>query len=102
MRESERRFRAIFDQEFQFVGLLDARGTLVEVNRAALEGAGISREEAVGRPFWATRWWSHSRAAQQLIRDAVETAAGGEFVRFETEYRAADGEMRSVDFSLKS
>jgi hypothetical protein len=30
---------------YQFVGLLDANGIMLEINRAALEGAGIQLEE---------------------------------------------------------
>ena len=37
LRESERRSRAIFDQTFQFTGLLALDGTLMEANRASLE-----------------------------------------------------------------
>jgi two-component system sensor histidine kinase/response regulator len=99
--DSERRFRAIFDQEFQFVGLLRPDGTLIEVNRAALESAGIAREVVIGKPFWTTPWWAHSEEAQARIRSAVEEAATGTFVRFETDYRGGDGEEKWVDFSLK-
>ena len=41
LRESERRFRAIFDQSFQFVGLLKPNGTLTQANQTALDFAGI-------------------------------------------------------------
>ncbi len=101
LRQSEQRFRAIFDQEFQFVGLLRTDGALVEVNQAALEAAGIAREEAIGRPFWETAWWSHTPEVQELVRKAIGDAARGEFVRFETTQRRPSGELIAVDFSLK-
>lgn len=99
--EREQRFRAIFEQEFQFVGLLRTDGVLLEVNRAALEAAGITREEALGRPFWETAWWSHSAEVRELLRKAVSEAACGEFIRFETTHRRPSGELIAVDFSLK-
>ena len=99
--ESERRFRAIFDQEFQFVGLLSTDGTLVEVNRAALEAVGIAREAVLGRPFWESPWWSHDPHEQERVRHAVADAARGEFVRFETTHLRSTGEVIAVDFSLK-
>ncbi len=99
LRHSERRFRAIFDQEYQFVGLLDPDGTILEVNSAALRSAGIERSDAIGRPFWKSPWWCTDEDQAQ-VRSAVHAAAGGEFVRFETEYRSND-EMRTVDFSIK-
>ena len=37
----EKLARIVLDEMYQFVGLLDARGMTLEINRAALEGAGI-------------------------------------------------------------
>jgi len=99
--ESEQRFRAIFDREFEFVGLLRPDGTLLEANRTVLEVAGVERDDVVGRPFWETPWWSHSAAARDDLRAAIRRAAGGEFVRFETEHVGASGEVFIVDFSIK-
>lgn len=47
----EKLAKIILDDMYQFVGLLDAHGTLLEVNRAALEGAGIRLEDIQGKPF---------------------------------------------------
>ncbi len=101
LRESERKSRAIFDLSFGFVGLLTLDGVLLEVNRTALEFAGVERQDAVGRPFWETAWWNHSPEVQERLRAAVRAAAGGEMVRFEAALRAADGAIHPVDFSLK-
>lgn len=99
--ESEQRFHAIFEHAFQFVGLLRPDGTLVEVNRAALEAIGASREDVVGRPFWRTRFWTHSPELAAQVEDAVKRAAAGEFVRFEARHVAPDGSIVEVDFSLQ-
>jgi PAS domain S-box-containing protein len=99
--ESERRLRAIFDQEYQYVGLLDTEGSLLEVNETALGSARCAREEVLGRPFWLTPWWSHSEEGRDVVEDAVRRAAAGEFVRFETEFSAPGGETRTFDFSIK-
>jgi PAS domain S-box-containing protein len=101
LRESERRFRAIFDQEFQFVGLLSTDGRLLEANQAALDAVGVARTEAIGRPFWETAWWAHDPRAQEVVRQAVADAARGKFVRFETSHRRPSGDLLAVDFSLK-
>ncbi len=99
LRESERRFRAIFDQTFQFIGLLTLDGTLMEANRASLEFVGA--EDVIGKPFWETPWWTHSQELQEKLRAAIKRAAEGEFVRFEVTHLAGDGNLRYVDFSLK-
>ncbi len=101
LRESERRSRAIFDQTFQFIGLMTLDGTVMETNRAALDFAGIEVAAVVGKPFWETPWWSHSPELQDRLRDAVRQAAAGQFVRFEVTHPATDGSLHCIDFSLK-
>ena len=97
--ESERRIRAVFDQEFQFVGLLAPDGTVLDANETVLEAAGMRREEVVGRPFWETAWWR--KEDRERIRQGIQAAARGEFVRFETTQRTANGRSLAIDFSLK-
>ena len=101
--ELERKYRAILDQTFEFIGLLTPDGTLVEANRAALAIAGVKESDVLGKPFWETPWWTHSREMQDRLRDAIKAAANGEFVRFEATHPAAydDGNIHYVDFSLK-
>jgi PAS domain S-box-containing protein len=101
LRESERKFHAIFDQSYQFIGLLALDGTVVEANRTALQFIGIDESTVIGQPFWETPWWTHSTDLQDQVCTAVKKAAGGEFVRFEATHRAADGTLHYVDFSLK-
>ena len=98
---AERRFRAIFDQTFQFIGLLDTQGTVLEANRTALAFAGIRSEDVIGRPFWTTPWWTHSPELQARLREAVHSATQGEVVRFEAAHPGSDGRLRHIDFSLK-
>jgi PAS domain S-box-containing protein len=94
-------FRAIFDQEFQFVGLCSPDGTLLEVNRTALEAVGATREQVLGEPFWETPWWEFSEETRDQLRDGVRRAACGEFVRFQYQFINAEGSIRTIDFSLK-
>jgi len=101
LRESEERFRAIFDQTFQFIGLMNIEGILIEANRASLDFYGISESDVMGMPFWETLWWTHSPEQQNTLRDAVNRAASGEFVRFEASHPAPDGVLHYVDISIK-
>ncbi len=98
--QSEQRFRAIFDQTFQFIGLLSLDGIILEANRAALELVDVDAE-IIGKAFWEMPWWSHSPGMQEQLRQAIKKAAEGEFVRFEATYMAVDGHLRWADFSLK-
>jgi PAS domain S-box-containing protein len=101
LRQSERKFRAIFDHTYQFMGLLAPDGTVIEANRTALEFCGVSGSGVLGKPLWECPWWTHSTEQQERVRSAVEDAARGNFVRLETTHATADGALHYVDFSLK-
>jgi PAS domain S-box-containing protein len=100
LRQSEQRFRAIFDGTFQFVGLLDTDGILIEANRTALTAIGVTSEEVIGQLFWETPWWTHSPDLQIQLQQAIGQAATGQLVRFEARHFLADGSYITVDFSL--
>ena len=101
LRQSEQKFRAIFDQAFQFIGVLSVDGTVLQSNRTGLQFAGVDERDVLGKPFWETAWWAHSPELQQRLRTAIHKAAAGKFVRFEVTHTAADGQIRYIDFSLK-
>jgi PAS domain S-box-containing protein len=98
--ESERRFHAIFDQTFQFIGLMKPDGTLLEANNTILQFAGLRREDVVNRPFWEARLWTVSPETQSLLKAATAEAAAGKFIRYEVDVRAADDSIATIDFSL--
>ncbi len=100
LQQSEQKFRAIFDNTFQFVGLLDTAGILLEANRTALEAIGVTAADVIGQRFWATPWWTHSPNLQVQLQQAVIEAAKGQLVRFEAKHFLADGSHIIVDFSL--
>jgi PAS domain S-box-containing protein len=87
---------------YQFVALLDPAGRLLEVNRAALEGGGVTLDAIRGKPFWDAHWWTVSREIQEQLRRATERAAQGEFVRYDAEIfgGARGNETIIIDFSL--
>ncbi|MCP3712305.1 PAS domain-containing protein [Paraburkholderia sp. CNPSo 3274] len=94
--------RIMFDAMYQFVGLLDTDGTMLEINHAALEAAGIRMDDIRGKPFWEARWWVVSGQTQALLRELIHRAGEGEFVRcdFEVYGQLAGAETIVVDFSI--
>lgn len=101
LRKSEERFRAIFDQEFQLVGLLGPTGIILEMNAAAMSSVGARRADVIGHPFWETKWWAHDPALAARCEEWVRRAGRGEFVREEVAFPSKAGSMRAIDFSLK-
>ena len=99
--DSERRFRAIFNSTFQFIGLLDPEGIVLEVNETTLEFGGFASNEVIGRPFWEMPWWSPTTEVQQCLRDALAQASRGKLVRNELVVHDRNGTMATIDFSLK-
>ena len=118
LREKEQKLRAIFNNTFQFTGLLTNDGKVIEINQPALDFCGIAQSDVLGRPFWQTRWWMVDVAhkgngerrfgiptsltpTQQQLKNAVATAANGEFVRYEVDIRGVRDTTATIDFSLK-
>lgn len=98
----EKLARVVVDGLYEFVGLLDANGNTLEINQAALDGAGVSLEDIRGKPFWEARWWQLSRETQEEQRKLIDQASAGEFVRCDVEIygRASGEETIVVDYSI--
>ncbi|MDD2679199.1 MAG: PAS domain S-box protein [Candidatus Omnitrophica bacterium] len=101
LQENEQKMRAVFDQTFQFIGLMTLDGILIEANKTALELIGTEASEVLGKPFWQAPWWTHSPELQEKLRQAVKKAAEGKFIRFEATHLDKEGAVHNVDFSLK-
>src|SRR6187402_3488179 len=91
--------RVTLDSMVQFVGLLDAHGTVLEINKVALDAIGITLADVEGRPFWSTMWWQVSDEINATLRAAIARAALGEFVRWDTRIfgRAGGTEPIAID-----
>ncbi len=94
--------RITLDSMVQFVGLLDAQGTVLEINQVALDAVGIKLSDVEGKPFWTTFWWQVSEEINATLRESIRRAAQGEFVRWDTEIygRAGGKETIVIDASL--
>ena len=99
--ENEAKFRAIFNQMFQFIGLTTPDGTLIELNETLLDFAGISAGELQGKKFWEAPWWRLSKETVDRLKKAITRAARGEFVRYEVDVAGKKGQVITIDFSIK-
>jgi PAS domain S-box-containing protein len=94
--------RITLDSMVQFVGLLDAHGTVLEINQVALDAVGIKLSDVEGQPFWTTFWWQVSDEINATLRESILRASRGEFVRWDTEIYGRFGgkETIVIDASL--
>ncbi len=100
LEDNKQRLRAVLDHTFEFIGLLDVEGTVLDINRTALDFVGAHIEDVRGKPFWDTPWWRHDVTAQERLRDAVARAATGVFVRMEVDHLDPNSDRVTIDFSL--
>lgn len=100
LRQSESFLRSILDNLAAFVGVLTPDGTVVQINRAPLEAAGLQRGDVVGKKFWECHWWTHSHKLQLELEAACERALQGEIVRFDAEIRLADNQTMFIDCQI--
>lgn len=100
VRTSERLLRALLDNLFAFVTVLDLDGNLLEVNRAPLEAAGLTREDVAGKPFWECYWWSWSARIQNELKAAIAKARAGATLRYDVDIRIADAKLITLDFQI--
>lgn len=98
---SEARFRGVFDQSLQFMGIISVGGVVLEANRSALEFRNVKLEEVVGKSFWDTPWWAHSEEKREKVKDDIRRAANGHIVRREVISEFEGSESKYTDFSLK-
>ena len=100
LRRSERHLRRILDSLGAMVTVTSPDGTVLEVNRTALELAGLAPQDVLGKPLAETWWWSYSPEVQAQLQRAIAAAADGEASRFDVRLRVAGGRYMAFDFML--
>ncbi len=103
LQESIEEFRAVFDQTYHLMGILDSQGILREMNAVAvkyLRDENLDPKSVLGKPFWNTPWWVHDPDQQDQLKRAIRCVASGEVVRFEATHPSGK-DLINIDFSLK-
>jgi PAS domain S-box-containing protein len=95
LRQSERKFRALFDRVSDPIFIYDPDGRILEVNRVACERFGYSRRKLLQMNM---RDLHTPEAAAQLPEMVEHVRRGGHLVT-ETNYRRADGSSMPVELS---
>ncbi|MFZ6051647.1 PAS domain-containing protein [Halocola ammonii] len=99
--ESNLKFQALFDQSFQFVGLTDAAGKMIDANKPALAFLKMKKDEIEGMPLAEMTGNILDKQGKKTIRKAIKTASSGEFFRSDLHIRPGNEKTTTIDFSLK-
>lgn len=100
-KEEERKQDAIFNLMYQFIGLMEPDGTLLEANETARKFGGLDEEEVIGKPFWEAHWWQVDESTKDQLKESIKKAADGEFVRYEVDVLGRGDTVETIDFSIK-
>ena len=94
-----RYLKAILDNLFAYVALLDVNGAVLEVNKAPLDRAGFRREDVIGQYFYDAPWWTYQSDVRTRIMQSIERARQGYSDRFDIVAKMGD-EFQSLDFMI--
>jgi PAS domain S-box-containing protein len=101
LQASESRVRTIIETSHLFQGLLDADGTLVDINSASLAAIGARKADVIGNKFWDTPWFTATDGMSDFLRESVLRAVKGEIVTHSSvTLNLPDGE-RSFEFAMR-
>ncbi|HEV3162569.1 MAG TPA: PAS domain S-box protein [Isosphaeraceae bacterium] len=89
LKESEERFRSLYDEAPVGYHEIDLEGTILNVNRTECELIGYTREEMVGRPIFDFVSPAAREEAQRAVREKI--AGLRPLEPFEREYVTRDG-----------
>lgn len=101
LRQSEQKFRAIFDNHFQLTGLVSPEGILQSANPSFLELMDCREEDIIGKPFIDCPLWPEGSPLHKEVKQAIHEAGNGVFVRNELHFKNSKGNPQVIDFSLK-
>lgn len=101
IKESERRFRAIFNSSFGFITILSPEGQILEANHTILEFAGVQLSDVIDQDLWKAPWWPQDCANQEQLKAKIKQAAKGKTLRSTVDFLGVNEQKATVDFSLK-
>ena len=101
MRESEQKFRNLFEKAHDGLVLIGFDGRIIDINEKATELAGLNREEIIGKPFFKlglVNWKSIPRLLGILKKVFKKQPAGNFYVTI----KGKTGESRKLEVNTSS
>ncbi|MGK3962491.1 PAS domain S-box protein [Sorangium sp. So ce118] len=101
LRESEQKFRAIFDETSMFISLLTPEGSPLECNRTMADFTGARQGEGLGEPLWEAPFWGGAGGADQHVKACVQKAASGVPSSCEVQIHGPGGRVATLELRMK-
>ncbi|WP_437683607.1 PAS domain S-box protein [Sorangium sp. So ce131] len=101
LRESEQKFRAIFDETSMFISLLTPEGHLLECNRTMADFTGALPRGGEGEPLWEAPFWGDTGESAEHVRACVQRAGSGASSSCEVELHGPGGRVATLDLKMK-
>ncbi len=93
-------YKKYIDHLLTFNALLDPDGNVLMANRTAIEAAGLSYDDVIGKYFPDIRWLSYDPQAQKRVANTIDRAKKGDTIIVEEKGRMAETDV-IVQLSLK-
>ncbi|MGB0466967.1 MAG: PAS domain S-box protein [Pontibacterium sp.] len=100
LRQSEERYRTVFNQQLQFMAVLSEEGYVLEINDLPLRMQGAKREDYVGKLFWQAPAWRDFPEWQTIWPERLRRVSSmQEPLVTEDIYQTKEGAVRYADAS---
>ena len=97
----EKKFEAVFNQSIELIGILDLEGKVLLINDVAFDFTNIKLEDVIGKYFWDTIWWKHSKDFRMKLKESFEKALRNEVSIFDATNIDKNGEIVDLNVSVK-
>jgi len=99
IRESEERYRLIFNSAIDLVVQMDTSGTIVDINKRVEERGGYKREEVVGKKITMLAHIFTAKSLAIMAANFAKGLMGVEVPPYEVEARSKDGQKFFLDIT---
>jgi PAS domain S-box-containing protein len=99
LRESEEKYRNIFEAAGDIILLLDTRGRILDANHKLLTVGGYQREEIIGKRITKLIGIIAPKSMPIIVKNFIKRMAGKTSSTYEVQLLTKDGDVRDVEIS---
>ncbi len=96
LKESEEKFRLIFENSFDGISIVETDGTIIDVNKSSLERYGYERSEMVGKNVLDFETYDDPEFAENILKNIIEE----KYITCETLAKRKDGTPYHQELSV--